>query len=278
MRERMVKTWQSSLETDDRRARCIARVREGDSVTVIRALVPERAVPPRACDIVRMVVETFHDLVCVDFVHGDEKDDPVLHARFVFPKDALSESIDLRMGFDLVLSELGACPMTIDALLHDPQAGISFVASYGGEPFFSSKYEGLQAKDVQAMLPGLLARIRLEAPEMAAAITTAIADSVYSVKQDCMTITRAKGVTTAMRRAVFHEAAEHAISIVSRMDFARHVSSVAKDFDSMKRLVLERAAGRYLNLCFARSPEIPVEGNGNAERDGKDDGAAAVEG
>lgn len=252
MRESLVRTWQSGLETEDKKAKCVARIREGGSVAMIRALLPERAVPPKACDIVKAAWDTFGGAVRLVFAHGDDRDDLVLHARFVFQDKLTVDGIDLQMGFDLVFSELGAQSMTVDAIVHDPANMVSYVASYGGEPFFSSKYEGLQAKEVAEMFPSLLTRIRAEASEMATAVKTAISDGIYSARQDCVHITRAKGFTSAMRKAVFHEVTQ-ATDIVSKMDLARHVASVAKDFDSLKALVVERAAGRYINLCFARA-------------------------
>jgi len=35
-------------------------------------------------------------------------------------------------------------------------------------------------------------------------------------------------------------------------DIARHVGLVAKDFDSIKRLDIERGIGKYLQLVFAK--------------------------
>jgi len=258
MRESLVRTWQSGLETDDKRAKCVARVRQGGSVTMLRALLPERAVPPRAFDIVATIRESFGSAVNVLFSHGDDRDDLVLHARFVFGDRVPVDGIDLHMGFDLVFSELGACPMTVDAIVHDPLHVTTYVASYGGEPFFGSKYEGLQPKELSDMFPGLLERIRAEAPDMAGAVRSA-SEGIYSIKQDCVSIVRSRGLTAAMRKAVFHEATQ-ATDIVTKMDLARHVSLVSKDFDSLKGLALERAAGHYINLCFPRSlPEAHEE-------------------
>jgi len=255
MRESIVRTWQSGLETDDKRSKCTARIRDGSSVQMIRALVPSRAVPPKANDIVNSIIGAFGKSVRVLFSHGDDKDALMLHARFLFEDKVPVDAPELRMGFDLVMSELGACSMTVDAIVYDQQNDVSYVASYGGEPFFSSKYDGLQSQELSTMFPGLLSRIRSEAGAFAAAFVSA-RDGVYSVKQDCVQITRGKGFTTAMRSAVFHEVTQ-ATDVVTKLDVARHVSMVARDFDSLKGLVLERAAGYYINLCFARSEEEP---------------------
>jgi hypothetical protein len=259
LRESMVRTWQSGLETDDKRSKCVARIREGGNIVMLRALLPERAVPPRVQDIIGTVNTCFGKSVRVAFSHGDDRDDLMLHARFLLgDKIVTKDGKNLCIGFDIVFSELGACPMTVDAILCDEEHSVTYVASYGGEPFFSSKYEGLQPKEVAEMFPGLLTRIRAEVPEMSDAIQSAN-DGVYSVKQDCVFITRGKGITAAMRKSVFHEVTQ-ATDIVTRLDLARHVSLVAKDFDSLKGLALERAAGRYINLCFARSmPEAQKE-------------------
>jgi hypothetical protein len=258
IREALVKTWQSGLETDDRRAKCVARIREGGSVAMIRALVPERAVPPNSQAVVQAILDSLGGGVTLLFSHGDDKDDLVLHARFILRAEVPVGDSKYRMGFDVVCSELGACPMTVDAIIYDPANEVTYVASYGGEPFFSSKYDGLQPKDITDMFPKLLTRIQTESGDFKAAFATA-AEGIYSVRQDCVSITRGKGFTDAMRRAVFHEATQ-ATDIFSKLDLARHVSTVAKGFDSLKALVVERAAGRYINLCFARSmPEEQKE-------------------
>jgi len=269
MRESIVTSWQSGLETDDKRSRCIARVREGSNVAMIRALLPERAVPPKACDVLHAVREAFGNSLKLVFAYGDDKDDLVFHARFLFEDRVPVDKVELFMGFDLVFSELGAHPMTVDALVYDPLHAVAYVASYGGEPFFSSKYDGLQPKEIAEMLPGLLARIRAGTAEFKQAVQSAIENGIYSIRQDCVGITRGKGINASMRRAVFHEATQ-AEGISSKLDLAMHVALVAKDFDSLKGLVLERAAGHYINLCFARSNESEQQ-EGSAD-DGENSG------
>lgn len=261
MRESIFKSWQSGLETDDKKARCVARIKEGSDVSMIRAILPERAVPPRAADVVVAIAESFGSSARLLFSHGDDCDDLVLHARFVFDDKVPFDGGEMLMGFDLVFSELGAHPMTVDSLVHDVTHAVSYIASYGGEPYFSSKYEGLQPKEVSEMLPGLLTRMRAEAQEFGVALKSASENGVYSIRQDCVSITRARGINGGMRKAVFHEATQ-SNDISSRLDLARHVAQVAKDFDSLKGLALERAAGHYINLCFARSPDVEQQEGG----------------
>lgn len=253
IREALVRTWQSGLETEDRRANCVARIRESGSVSMIRGLVPSRAVPPTAEVVVQSVLNGLGGGVKVLFVHGDEKDDLIFHARFIVQKEVRASDAVFKMGFDIVCSELGACPMTVDSIVYDPVGDVSYVASYGGESFFSSKYDGLQSKDITDMFPTLLTRILLESGDFVSAMTAASSGGIYSIKQDCVHLTRVKGFTSAMKRAVFHEITQ-ATDIVTKLDLARLVSTVAKGFDSLKALVVERAAGQYINLCFSRSP------------------------
>lgn len=252
MREAIVHTWQAGLESNDKRAKCVARVRQVGTVTVLRAILPERAVPPKACDIVRSVWEAYNDKVTLLFSHGDEKDDLVLHARFIFNEEFSVGGMDLRTGFDLVFSELGASPMSVDSLIYDVGSKVSYIASYGGEPFFSSNYEGLQPKDVAALFPALLCRIQSESAEFSSMISAAVSKKVHSANQECISLVRTPKFSASMRKAVFHEMAQSS-DIETRMDVARHIALVAKDFESLKGVILERVAGRYLNLCFSRS-------------------------
>ena len=263
MRESLVKSMQAGLEADDKKGRCVARIREGASVAMIRALLPENTVPPKASDVLAAVAESLGPQGHLEFVFGDGQDDLKLHARFVTEDRVFADDLDFRMAFDLVFSELGACPMSVDAMVFDPLHKTFFAALYGGDPFFTSKYVGLQAQHVSEMIPSLLMRLRKESREMGAALEAGTAD-VYSVRQDCMSISRSKGLTAPMRKAVFHEA-EQTEDIRSKLDLARHVALVAKDFDSLKRLALERAAGKYLNLCFSRGVPEETDGSDNGE-------------
>jgi len=268
MRESIVRSLQAGLDADDKKGRAVARIREGASVAMIRAIFAERAVPPRSSDVVSAVLKALGGNGGVEFAFGDGKDDLILHARFVTDDRVPFKGAEYRMAFDLVFSELGACPMSVDALVHDPVHKVSFAALYGGDPFFTSKYVGLQAQQVSEMVPALLERLRGEAGEIGTALRAAT-EGIYSVRQDCLHICRSKGLTAPMRTAVFHEA-EQAGDIVTRLDLARHVALVAKDFDSLKRLALERAAGRYVNLVFSRA--VPDEDTGNGEEETTQEG------
>lgn len=264
MRESIVKSMQAGLDADDSKGRAVARIREGASVAMIRALFAEKAVPPRAVDVVKAILEALGGNGIVEFAFGDGRDDLILHVRFVTNDRVPFQDADFRMAFDLVFSELGACPMSVDALVHDPVHRTSLAALYGGDPFFTSKYVGLQAQQISEMIPALLERLRGEADEIGAALRAAT-EGIYSVRQDCLHICRGRGLTAAMRKAIFHEA-EQADDIVTKLDLARHIALVAKDFDSLKRLALERAAGRYVNLVFSRA--VPDEGEANGEEEG----------
>jgi len=261
MRESLVKSMQAGLEADEKKGRCIARIREGGSVAMVRALFPENAVPPRAVDIISAVVGSLGPEGHLEFVFGDGKDDLILHTRFVLKDSLMIHGKDYRIAFDMIFSELGAVPMSVDVMVFDPLHRVFFAALYGGESFFSSKYAGLQAKDVSDMIPILLMRLRGEWRELSEVMESSI-DNVFSVQQACMSISRSKGLTAAMRKAVFHEA-EQVDDISTKLDLARHVALVAKDFDSLKRLALERAAGKYLGLCFSRGIPDEIDGSEN---------------
>lgn len=264
MRESIVKSMQAGLDADEKKGRSVARVREGASVAMLRALFAERAVAPYAADVVSSIRKALDGNGYIEFAFGDGKDDLILHVRFVTDDRVPFKDAEYRMAFDLIFSELGACPMSIDALVHDPVHKTSFAALYGGDPFFTSKYVGLQAQQVSEMIPTLLERLRGEDDEIGAALRSAN-EGVYSVRQDCLNICRSKGLNAAMRKALFYEV-EQAGDIDTKLDLARHVALVAKDFDSLKRLALERAAGRYVNLVFSRA--VPDEDEANGEEEG----------
>ncbi len=55
-----------------------------------------------------------------------------------------------------------------------------------------------------------------------------------------------------MKKAIYHQVSECLDDVKNPWDLARHVGLVAKDFDALKRIQIERAVGTYLNLFFAK--------------------------
>jgi hypothetical protein len=77
-------------------------------------------------------------------------------------------------------------------------------------------------------------------------------DGVFCAEAECMSLMRTKGFSGAIKKAVYHQVTECQADIHTPWDIARHVGLVAKDFDSIKRIDIERGIGKYLQLVFAK--------------------------
>jgi hypothetical protein len=194
--------------------------------------------------------------VTMEFVYGDDKDEPILHARFLFEKEYTLFGTSVCLGFSMLASELDASPLVIDILLHDKVHATSYIASYGGDSFFKSKYEGIQAKQLRDVFPKILNRIDSETPAMLYCVERRVQaswdDGVFCAEAECMNLMRTKGFSGAIKKAVYHQITECQADIRTPWDIARHVGLVAKDFDSIKRIDIERGIGKYLQLVFAK--------------------------
>jgi len=251
----IVKTWQSGLGEKDSKAHSILRIRESKDCSIIRAFIPVSKCCIPLYELIGIIVDLVTDPLTMEFAYGDDKDDLVFHGRFLFEKEFLIKDTPVCMGFSLVASELDASPFIIEVILHHKESKTSYVASYGGDPFFKSKCEGITASQIKDVFPQMITRVTAEAAEIKERVEKKILDTemtYFSPEAECAIICRAKGMSSKIRRAVYHQVTECISEIKTSWDLARNVSLVAKDYDSLKRLNIERAVGNYLNLNFGK--------------------------
>lgn len=255
LRMDIVKTWQAGLGADENKGRAIARFRESQDCCVLRAFVPETYALIQNHEIIRTINDTFIKVDdpnpnVLEFAYGDDRDELILHARYLSSKKFKILGSDVCVGFSVIASELGASPLIVEALLQHIPSRTAFIASYGAESFLTAKYEGIQPQEVKEIFPKLVERITQESPEMK--------DRIESLKgevdpeETCEEVASWKGLPSKFRRSLFHEVSTCPEDMKTHFDFARHMSLIAKDFDSTKRLQVERAAGQYLNLMFSK--------------------------
>jgi hypothetical protein len=132
---------------------------------------------------------------------------------------------------------------------------------YGGDSYFKSDYKGLQSNSLKEMLPLMLSRLENETPEILSRLDQKqrrYTNSIFCAESDAMEICTAKGLTSKIKKAIYHQVSECIDEILTPWDLATHVGLVAKDFDAITRIKIEKAIGIYLNLFFSE---------GNAEDD-----------
>lgn len=253
LRNEIVRTWQAGLDADESKAKCIARIRESEEYCVIRSFLPEEHNRLQNSELMRLVEECsrlVNQPFELEFSNGDNRDDLVLHARFLFSNEFDVCGSPCRIGFNITASELGKGQLVLDTLLHHVPSKTAYIAAYGAESFFSSKYEGIQASEIKEILPKMIDRLLDESEDMKLRIETELRD--VDPHEECLRVSSWGGVPSKFKRSLFHEASAQEDDMDTTWNFARHISLIAKDFDAENRLKVERLSGRYLNLAFGK--------------------------
>ena len=248
----IVRTWQSGLNAEENKAQCIARIRETDDHSIIRAMIPVDVTPLANHELIDIIMQNVGDRFDVEFATGDERDDLVLHVRFLLKDEFTIGDCPVCLGFSLIASELGASPLIVEVLLHDKSSKTSYICTYGADSFFRSKYEGIQQSEVKEVFTKLLSRIHEELEEITVRVVSRSGETI-DPRAECVIFNRINGLNSKFKKAIFHEVSESEESITNPWDFARHACLIAKDYDTVKRLGIERAAGKYLNLVFGKN-------------------------
>jgi hypothetical protein len=257
LKKNIVRTWQSGL-ADDKKAQNVFKIRESKACTIIRAVTQTTKSFIPLHELIQLIKDSLGVPFMLEDVSGDDKDDLILHARFIFEKE-YDFSGPICLGFALTVSELDACPLSIDVLLYNKITKTSCVALYGGESFFKSDYKGLQSSTMKDMLPLMLSRLDSEVPEILSRLDQKqrhYDTAVFCAESDAVEICRAKGLTSKIKKAIYHQVSECYEEIKSPWDLATHVGLVAKDFDAVTRLKIEKAIGVYLNLFFSEGSTV----------------------
>jgi hypothetical protein len=258
LKKNIVRTWQSGLADDVKKAQNVFKIRESKDCTIIRAITQTTKSFIPLYEMIQLIKDSLGVPFKLEDVSGDEKDDLILHARFIFDKEYTFNG-PICLGFALTASEIDACPLSIDVLLYNKIMKTSCVALYGGESFFKSDYKGLQSSSLKDMLPLMLSRLDSEVPEILLRLDQKqrhYDTSVFCAESDAVEICRAKGLTSKIKKAIYHQVSECFEEIKSPWDLAMHVGLVAKDFDAVTRLKIEKAIGVYLNLFFSEGSTI----------------------
>jgi hypothetical protein len=153
-------------------------------------------------------------------------------------------------GFSIMMSELGAVPITVETLLYRNLSKVSLLASYGGEPYFESNYEGIQPTALRELFP----RVITQLTEQLGTIKERIYNAMTKVtqKEDAKTLLKnlqlRKGLNSKFHTLMFQEIENNPTG--NRWDFVNRMAILAKDFDSVSRVRIEKVAGELLDLTF----------------------------
>jgi len=255
MRKDMVSCWLPSLQTEQSSVLGKLRsIKDNPNDFVIRAILPVGYTNITNSQVMEAVAIEILDDYKIDFFMGDEKDDLVLHVRFISKEEFDVCGEKCSVGFSVVCSELGDSPLTVDTLIYRSASKASFLAAYGGESFFSFDYDKIQRKDLQNLFPPLIVHLREKLSDIKQKIQ--VAKELTQKKENTQDLLRSlrmiKGLNDKFHTMMFQEL-EKDETVKTRWDFVNKMSIVAKDFDVKRRLKIEKTAGTLLGLVFPKS-------------------------
>lgn len=253
MKNQMVQTWLSSLKPE--KSAILAKLRNtpGGIDYVIRALLPVEYTNIPNYEIFQMVAEVIGDDFYTDFVIGEDRDDLMLHVRFISKETFDVGDETCSTGFSIITSELGAAPISVETMIYRTSSKASMIACYGGEPYFQSDYEGIQPTALRELFPRLVGSLKEQLPELKHTVHSAI-DKIQK-KEDTADLLRMlrlrKGLSEKFHTLLYQELEANRVD--NRWDFVNRVSILAKDFDSNARVKIEKASGELIGLIFEKS-------------------------
>jgi hypothetical protein len=252
VRESFVGNWITSMAPkEDLEKLVLLKVREGQGLNVIRAILPVETVTIPYHTILKNLSAYPVDItVDLDSATGILRDDLVMHARLVY-EDTLSDP-QYFPGVAITVSDLGGSDIIIDLYLMHRQSKACFVALYGGKPFARVQIARVQPAEITEILSSIPARLKDEAETFLKSLEETEA-SYPGVERSCVIVSSKKDVPKKFKRAIHLEATSCFEDMATLKDFIRHAGLVAMSFDYSDRLKIERAAGSFGGLAYRKS-------------------------
>jgi hypothetical protein len=251
MKKDIVSCWLPTLTPE--MASILGKLRKLDKGYVIRALLPVEFTNITNSQVMEALSHEVLDDFKIDFIIGDEKDDLILHVRFISKEEFDVCGEKCSVGFSVVCSELGASPLSVDTLLYRSLSKGSLVATYSTESFFSFEYEKMQKTDLQSMFPPLMVHLREKLGDIKQKIQEAkeASQKKENIQELLRNLKLVKGLNDKFHTKIFQEVEKNE-EVKTKWDFVNKMAIVAKDFPVDKRLKIERAAGNLLGLVFSK--------------------------
>jgi hypothetical protein len=252
VRESIVGNWLKSMAPEEGdEILTLLKVREGQGINVIRAILPVDYATVTNANVLRCFCSYPTDTtVDLDSVVGTDRDELLFQAR-IFYDDAL-EGDEYYAGVVVTTSDLGSSDLIIDLYLMHKESKSCMAAQYGGKPFAKVSFTGVQPAEILEILNSVTARLKEEAPRYLQSLKDA-EGSYPSVERACVLISGKKGVPKKFKRSIHLEATECFEDMATLKDFIRHAGIVAKDFGYSDRLKIERAVGSFGGLAYGKT-------------------------
>jgi hypothetical protein len=253
MKKNLTGCWIPTLKAE--KSIILAKLRKLPSGYTIRAILPAEFTNISNSDIMETLYDVVKDDFDVEFAIGTDPDDLILHVRFISKEKFTAVGEDCKVGFSVVASELGASPILVETLLYREASKTSFIASYSGESYFKSDYEGIQSKDIKELFPRLAESLKCQLNDIKVLIQSSkeITESRDTLIELLKSLKLKKGLNDKFHTKLYQEVESMIGTQVDRWMFANKVSMMAKDFDADKRVKIERVAGELIGLSFEKS-------------------------
>jgi len=253
MKKSLTGCWLPTLKPEKSTILAKLRKTKEPSVSIIRALLPVEYTNISNVEVMECVASAMGDRYKIAFVIGDERDDLILHTRFISTEEFDVCGEKCSVGFSVICSELGASPLMVETLLSRTLSKASFLVTYNTESFFSFEYEKMQKKDLQNLFPPLIQHLDSSLLEIKNKIQAA--QELVEKKENIYDLLRSlrfnKSLNEKFHTSMFQEV-EKDDSVKTLWDFVNKMSILAKDFSVDRRLKIERAAGGLLGLTFPK--------------------------
>jgi len=253
MKNQLVSAWLPTLKPEKAVIQAKLRGTKDKNKDVIRAILPVEHTNIPNSEVMSMVADAAGDQFRVEFAIGDGRDDLILHVRLVSTEEFDVYGEKCSTGFSVMASELGACPISVETLLFRSASKGAMLATYSGEAFFESNYEGMQPTTLRELFPRLISRLTEQLGDLKARIHDARLK--VTEKEDVNELMRGlrlrKGLSDKFHTLLFQEVEKNPVE--NRWDFANRMAILAKDFESVSRVKIEKAAGELVGLIFDKA-------------------------
>lgn len=253
MKNQLVSCWLPTLTPEKSAVLVKLRKTSDPNIDIIRAVLPVEFTNVSNADIINIIGEALGDTFNIEFVAGDDRDELTLCVRFISTENFEVCGENCSTGFSVIVSELGAAPMSVNTFLYRHTSKVALMATYGGESFFEAKYEGLQSATLKDLFSGLSIHLRDSLPFLKGQIETVKATIIAEEDTaDLLKLLRSrKGLNDKFHVLLMQEVDSK--KPANRWEFVNLMAILAKDLELNARVKVEKAAGELLGLQFERT-------------------------
>jgi hypothetical protein len=253
MKKNLVDCWLPTIKPDKSAVLAKLRKTKTADTDIIRALLPVEFTNIPNAEVVQMIGDAVKDAFRIEFVIGDDRDDIILHVRLISNETFTVCGDECSTGFSVIASELGATPISVETMLFRNASKGAMVASYSGESYFETNYEGIQPAALRELFPKLISRLQEQLTDLEEKVKSA--KDTIEKKEDIGELLRniqlRKGLSEKFHTLLLQEIESNPVA--NRWDFVNRMAILAKDFDVVSRVKIEKLAGELIGLIFEKA-------------------------